>query len=86
MALLQLANMPLPGLAKRDRLAIWAGRMSITALLGALPKQSILSVLNYHRIGNPDEARHDSGILFASPEDLDDQIRVSEETLVGRQS
>lgn len=66
--------MPPRDLAKRDKLAVWAGRLGVTTLLGALPKRNLLSVLNYHRIGDPDNALYDPGVYSATPEELDEQI------------
>jgi peptidoglycan/xylan/chitin deacetylase (PgdA/CDA1 family) len=63
-------------LGKRDALAVWAGRLGVTALLGALPKQNLLLVLNYHRIGDPEKTPYDPGVFSATPDDLDQQIAL----------
>ena len=59
---------------KREWLArglLWSGT---TALLSQLPDRDSLLVLNYHRIGDPDEDLFDPGVFSASGEDFDEQI------------
>ena len=61
-------------LGKRDKLAVWAGRMGVTGLLGVLPKQNLLLVLNYHRIGDAKNTPYDPGVFSGTPQDLDEQV------------
>jgi len=61
-------------LGKRDKVAMWADRLGLTGLLGALPKRDLLLVLNYHRIGDPDNTPYDPGVFSATPDELDAQI------------
>jgi peptidoglycan/xylan/chitin deacetylase (PgdA/CDA1 family) len=59
---------------ERDLLAhvlFWSGTRF---LLGQLPPRDSLLVLNYHRIGNPDEDTFDPGVFSATAEQFDDQI------------
>jgi peptidoglycan/xylan/chitin deacetylase (PgdA/CDA1 family) len=59
---------------KRELLArglFWSGA---TFLLGQLPPRDSLLVLNYHRIGNPDDDPFDPDIFSATGEQFDDQV------------
>lgn len=49
----------------------WAGASS---LLGQLPARDSLLVLNYHRIGNPDDDPFDPGVFSATGDQLNEQI------------
>ena len=49
----------------------WSGA---TFLLGSLPAKDMLLVLNYHRIGNPDEDAFDPGVFSATGDQLDEQV------------
>jgi len=40
-----------------------------------LPTRPALLVLNYHRIGNPNECPYDSGVFSATADEFDDQVR-----------
>jgi len=71
---------------KRELLAsglLWSGA---AFLLSQLPARDSLLVLNYHRIGNPEEDLFDPGVFSATAEEFSDQIaylkrRVSPVTL-----
>jgi peptidoglycan/xylan/chitin deacetylase (PgdA/CDA1 family) len=59
---------------KRELLArtlFWSGA---TSLLGQLPPRDSLLVLNYHRIGNPDDDLSDPGVFAATGDQLSEQI------------
>jgi peptidoglycan/xylan/chitin deacetylase (PgdA/CDA1 family) len=59
---------------KRELLArglFWSGASS---LLSKLPARDSLLVLNYHRIGNPDEDLFDPGVFSATADEFDRQI------------
>jgi hypothetical protein len=59
---------------KREFLArgfLWSGA---SFLLSQLPARDSLLVLNYHRIGNPDDDLFDPGIFSATAEEFGDQI------------
>jgi peptidoglycan/xylan/chitin deacetylase (PgdA/CDA1 family) len=59
---------------KRELLArglLWSGA---SFLLSHLPARDSLLVLNYHRIGNPDEDLFDPGVFSATAEEFDRQI------------
>jgi peptidoglycan/xylan/chitin deacetylase (PgdA/CDA1 family) len=59
---------------KREWLArglLWSG---LPFLLSKLPARDSLLVLNYHRIGNPDEDLFDPGVFSATAEEFDNQI------------
>jgi peptidoglycan/xylan/chitin deacetylase (PgdA/CDA1 family) len=64
--------MPFP---KRDIVAVCSGFTGITRLLGLLPTRPALLVLNYHRIGNPEDCPYDSEVFSATTDEFDDQIR-----------
>jgi len=42
-------------LSKRECAALCSARLGFTALLERMPKQPLLMVLNYHRIGDPEQ-------------------------------
>jgi peptidoglycan/xylan/chitin deacetylase (PgdA/CDA1 family) len=59
---------------KRELLArglYWSGA---SFLLSQLPAQDSLLVLNYHRIGNPDDDLFDPGVFSATADQFNDQI------------
>ena len=59
---------------KREMLArglFWTG---VSSLLGQLPARDSLLVLNYHRIGNPDDDPFDPGVFSATGDQLNEQI------------
>ena len=59
---------------KRELLArglLWSGA---SFLLSKLPARNSLFVLNYHRIGNPDDDLFDPGVFEATADQLNDQI------------
>lgn len=62
-----------PG-GKREWLAhglLWSGAL---LLLSKFPAKDMLLVLNYHRIGNPDDDRFGSGVFSATAEQFNNQI------------
>lgn len=61
--------------SKRDLAAIASHYTGLSALLRALPSRPVLLVLNYHRIGNPDETPYDSGVFSATAEAFDNQVQ-----------
>jgi peptidoglycan/xylan/chitin deacetylase (PgdA/CDA1 family) len=59
---------------KRNLLArglLWSGA---SFLLAQIPARDSLLVLNYHRIGNPDDDLFDPGVFSATADQFDDQI------------
>jgi len=63
---------PFPG--KREVLArvlLWSG---VPSILSSLPPRDQLIVLNYHRIGNPDDDLFDPGVFSATQDEFNDQI------------
>jgi peptidoglycan/xylan/chitin deacetylase (PgdA/CDA1 family) len=76
---------------KRELMAhglYWSG---ISFLLSQLPAQDGLLVLNYHRIGHPEEDLFDPGVFSATSEEFDEQVsylkrRLSVVTLEEAQS
>jgi peptidoglycan/xylan/chitin deacetylase (PgdA/CDA1 family) len=59
---------------KRELLArglLWSGA---SFLLSRLPARDSLLVLNYHRIGNPDDDLFDPGVFEATADQFNDQI------------
>lgn len=61
-------------LSKREYAALWSARTGFTAFLESLPQRPLLMILNYHRIGNPQETPYDPGTFSAAGDELDDQI------------
>jgi peptidoglycan/xylan/chitin deacetylase (PgdA/CDA1 family) len=60
---------------KREFAARAGAALGLVSVLGAAPKRNVLLVLNYHRIGNPDETLYDPGVFSATAEEFDDQVR-----------
>ena len=60
--------------AKRDLLSKLASDTGFLRVLDLLPTKPQLLVLNYHRIGNPEETLYDSGVFSATAESLDEQL------------
>jgi peptidoglycan/xylan/chitin deacetylase (PgdA/CDA1 family) len=60
--------------AKRELVASVFGGVGITRALESLPRQRVLMVLNYHRIGNACESQYDPGVFSATAEEFDRQI------------
>jgi len=48
--------------------------MGITRLLEAMPRQRVLTILNYHRVGNADETSYDPGTFSCTAEQFDLQV------------
>jgi peptidoglycan/xylan/chitin deacetylase (PgdA/CDA1 family) len=63
----------IPG--KRDLLSKLASGTGFLRVLNLLPTKPQLLVLNYHRIGNPEETLYDAGVFSATAESLDEQVR-----------
>jgi peptidoglycan/xylan/chitin deacetylase (PgdA/CDA1 family) len=61
-------------IAKRDLIAKVFGDVGITSVLESMPRQKVLIVLNYHRIGNAYESQYDPGVFSATAEEFDRQI------------
>jgi peptidoglycan/xylan/chitin deacetylase (PgdA/CDA1 family) len=59
---------------KREFVARACAAAGITRLLEAMPRQRVLTILNYHRIGNADETPFDSGTFSCTAEQFDWQI------------
>jgi len=60
--------------SKRELAALWSARTGFTTVLEHLPRRPLLMILNYHRIGNPEETPYDPGTFSATAEELDRQI------------
>ncbi len=61
-------------LSKRECAALCSARLGFTALLERMPKQPLLMVLNYHRIGDPEQTPYDPGTFSTTAEEFDRQI------------
>ena len=59
---------------KREWLARGLLCSGASFLLSQLPDRDSLLVLNYHRVGNPDDDLFDPGVFSATGEDFDEQI------------
>lgn len=62
-------------IAKRDALAAFSRYSGFTRLLSFLPERPMLLVLNYHRIGNPEETPYDPELFSATAAGLEEQVR-----------
>ncbi len=62
-------------MGKREMLARASQSSGFTRLLEWTPKQRVLMILNYHRIGNAAETPYDSGTFSATTEEFDWQIQ-----------
>jgi peptidoglycan/xylan/chitin deacetylase (PgdA/CDA1 family) len=60
---------------KRDLLSKLASDSGFLGVLDLLPTKPQLLVLNYHRIGNPEETLYDSQVFSATAESLEEQVR-----------
>jgi peptidoglycan/xylan/chitin deacetylase (PgdA/CDA1 family) len=61
--------------SKRDLAAKFSATTGLTALIGMLPAKPVLWVLNYHRLGNPDECPYDTDLFAGTAEQFDEQVR-----------
>ena len=59
---------------KRGLVAKVSARLGVTRMLEGMPKQDVLIVLNYHRIGNASESPYDPGVFSATAEEFERQI------------
>jgi peptidoglycan/xylan/chitin deacetylase (PgdA/CDA1 family) len=59
---------------KRELLARGLHWSGASFLLSQLPQRDMLLVLNYHRIGNPEEDLFDPGVFSATADQFDDQV------------
>jgi len=59
---------------KREFLARVCAVAGLTRVLETLPQRRSLIILNYHRVGNPDDTPYDSGVFSATAEQFDSQI------------
>jgi peptidoglycan/xylan/chitin deacetylase (PgdA/CDA1 family) len=60
---------------KREIVANLFGNPVVARVLETMPRQRVLMVLNYHRIGNASESPYDPGIFSATTAQFDWQIR-----------
>jgi peptidoglycan/xylan/chitin deacetylase (PgdA/CDA1 family) len=77
---MRVLNKLIPG-GKRELLAhglYWSG---LSSLMARMPAKDSLLVLNYHRIGNPDEDLFDPGVFSATAEQFDRQIGFIKQSL-----
>jgi peptidoglycan/xylan/chitin deacetylase (PgdA/CDA1 family) len=61
-------------ISKRERAASWSARLGITGLLETMPQRPILMVLNYHRIGDPNQTPYDPGTFTSTTQEFDQQV------------
>ena len=57
-------------LGKRAQAAILARRLGLLAILERVPQRRCLVVVNYHRIGNPQDIAFDRGVVEATSEEF----------------
>src|SRR5579864_7789095 len=62
-------------LGKREIAARILATTGITRLLEGMPKQRVLMILNYHRVGNANETSYDSGTFSCTADQFEWQIR-----------
>src|SRR6266446_5262594 len=65
---------PAPSLSKRQRFARLCCASGLNRLLEWAPRRRGLLVLNYHRVGNPENCAYDQRVFSATPEMFDEQI------------
>lgn len=58
----------------RAKLVRWACRTGAVWVLECLTRQPSLTVIGYHRVGDPAESPYDPGVFDCSPEQLNQQI------------
>ena len=63
-------------LSKRDRLACWLTSLGITRTLELVGPRRSLLVVNYHRIGKPEEAKYDAALYEATAEAFSQQVQL----------
>ena len=56
-------------------LARWLDAAGIRFIFEQLPQRNLLLVLNYHRIGNPDESPFDPGVFSATAEEFEAEVK-----------
>lgn len=61
-------------MGRRERLAKIACSTGITRVLELAARRPSLTVLNYHRIGNPEHCPYDPALYSATPDFFDEQI------------
>lgn len=59
---------------KRELVARLSAATGFARVLESMPKQRILLIINYHRIGNADETPYDSGVFSCTADQLESQI------------
>lgn len=69
-----MISLPLAKLSKKERLARFCRGSGLTRALEALPRRPFLLILNYHRVGAPEECRYNSELFNATVESLDEQV------------
>jgi peptidoglycan/xylan/chitin deacetylase (PgdA/CDA1 family) len=60
---------------KRELAARISAAIGLSSALEWLPKQPVLIVLNYHRIGDARQSPYDPGMFSATPEEFEVQVR-----------
>jgi peptidoglycan/xylan/chitin deacetylase (PgdA/CDA1 family) len=63
-----------PPTGKRDLVAMVFENFGITRTLESLPKQKVLIVLNYHRIGNAGDSAYDPWVFSATADEFERQL------------
>jgi len=59
---------------KRELVARLSAAAGVTRMLESMPKQRVLLIINYHRIGNAAETPYDSGVFSCTADQLESQI------------
>jgi len=62
--------------SKREKASIVAARLGFAWVLERLPRRPSLLIFNYHRIGAQGHDAYDPGLIEASPEQFDEQMRI----------
>jgi len=62
--------------SKREKASIVAARLGLAWILERLPRRPSLLIFNYHRIGSDGNDAYDPGVIEASPDQFDEQMRI----------
>jgi peptidoglycan/xylan/chitin deacetylase (PgdA/CDA1 family) len=62
--------------SKREKASVVAARLGLAWMLERLPRRPCLLIFNYHRIGSEGNDTYDPGLIEASPDQFDEQMRI----------
>ena len=76
--MLDCRSLPLPRSvpSKRERTSSLAARLGVVWMLERLPRRPCLLIFNYHRIADGRDDPYDPGLIEATPDQFDEQMRI----------